>query len=286
MMPPNNIIHSIFFLLLIMIIPISIGSEIIYLNDGQVIKGAIIEEKSDSITVKTRYQTRRVRRNHIKRIMYGDRDMERIYILFNNGDIINGFLVDQDAKQVIYRESKDSAEEKSIPKSIIKQISNKEIIPLFPEIIFRAGLFVPIDSGGSELGSAPLYIVGLGFNLSWIKGLRLITETGFVKSESKSNENGYFQIVPIVISITGSISIPYIDLVPKVGMGIAVVDYDNGDGEKFRGYDLDMTAGVGAVYEITARSVYAGIWFEYKMLAEASTVMNNILLSAGLSYRL
>ena len=55
-------------------------AEMVYLKDGQVISGKIISEDRVWITVKSKYQTVRFKRSEIKRIMYGDRKMEEIYI--------------------------------------------------------------------------------------------------------------------------------------------------------------------------------------------------------------
>ena len=82
-------------------------AEFIYLKDGQVLQGKIIGETQSEITVQTRFQVKKVSRNDITRIMYGERKMEKIFLLMNDGSTQTGFLVDQDAAQVIIRDRED-----------------------------------------------------------------------------------------------------------------------------------------------------------------------------------
>ncbi len=260
-----------------------IYGEIIYLNDGQVLKGTIVKENNKKIILKTKYQTRHVKRNNIKRILYGERDMERIYILYKNGSMTNGFLVDQNSKYIVFREKEDSIVEEKILKSDIKQISREEIIPLHPDISGRINIFYPLNSGGSGLAAAPMYTINIGFNFTRVKNVRIMPEAGYVKSISKANRNRYLQIVPLTIGISYKISLRNAVILPKTGIGIAVVDFRTGEGEEYRGYDLYSTVGAGTFYKLFDGALKLEVWIEYGLITESSALMHNIIAGAGIS---
>ncbi len=100
--------NFLFLFIIVLMVPLRLNSEIVYMKDGQILKGSIIREDRSTLIVKTRFQTRKIYRDHVKRILYGDREMESINILLKSGEILKGYLVDQDAKQVIFREKKDA----------------------------------------------------------------------------------------------------------------------------------------------------------------------------------
>jgi hypothetical protein len=270
------------FILILFVFPVY--GEIIHLKDGQVLKGSIIKENNQIIVVKTRYLTRRIKRANIKRILYGERDAENIYIQKISGKIISGFLVDQDSHFVFFRRTKESPEEIKIPKSDIKQMSRTEIIPINPDITLRAAMFYPLNPGGSDLAVSPMFIVGTGFNFTPIKKVRIVPEIGYVKSESKTNTDQYLKIIPITMNITYNIPVSFFSLIPKAGIGMAVVDFNNGEGELSRGYDLYCNAGAGAVYNLIDNLLTIGLWVEYNMISDGAGNIHNILLSGGFSY--
>ncbi len=174
--------YSPFILTIVLIFPVRLNSEIVYLNDGQILKGSIIKENRSSITLKTRFHTRKIYREHIKRILYGDREMESINILLKDGELLKGYLVDQDANRLIFREKRDTPIERTIPKSDISQLSPEEITLLSPGIYFYIGYFIPLATGKTELTASPLYMIGAGINFPWIKNTRIVMEAGHTKA--------------------------------------------------------------------------------------------------------
>ncbi|HON79747.1 MAG TPA: hypothetical protein PK544_14735 [Spirochaetota bacterium] len=275
--------------LIVMFMAVSLSAEIIYLNDGQVLRGTIIREGKHFITVQTRFQTREVYRKHIKRIMYGERDMEPIYFLMRDGRLINGFLVDQDSRKVVYRKTKDSAEEFTLLKEDISQMSAKEITPLYPDIMLRVGVYAPLNSGGANLGPGVIVMAGYGINFSWIKNSRLLLEAGYAKCDSTSNEGQSMKIMPVMVSGLYSLPFPFTEneklrLVPKAGAGIAVVDFEDGEGSQYRGYDFTATGGAGILYEVKKHVFTAGVWVEYNLLYEKSALLHGLILTGALQY--
>jgi hypothetical protein len=146
-----NTLQRMIALCALMLIPALLNAEFIYLKDGQVIQGAIIAEDAQFYTVKTKYQTRKIARDDVIRIMYGERKMERVYLLLNDGTRDGGYLVDQDAEKIILRDTETSPKERIVLKSKVKQMSSSEIIPLEPSLTFRGGIFLPFNSEGAKL---------------------------------------------------------------------------------------------------------------------------------------
>ncbi len=278
--------------LALLALTVSLPAEIIYMNDGQVIRGTIVSEGTDTITVRTEYQTRTIFRRHVTRIMYGERDMEPIYFLMRDGRLINGFLVDQDSRKVVYRKTKDSPEEFTLLKEDISQMSAKEITPLYPDLTFRGGIYYPVNPGGSKLSPSAIYFGGYGINFTWVKNARLLLEAGYTKCASEASDNLKFQVIPFVLSGLYSLPFPFtgddlgkkLRLVPKAGAGLAVVDFDDGEGSQYRGYDFTALAGAGIVYELSRKTLSAGVWMEYNLIYEKSSMMHGALLSAGLQF--
>ncbi|MCP4134523.1 MAG: hypothetical protein GY754_26350 [bacterium] len=283
---------KLFFVLLIVFSYTCLFAEIIYQKDGQVIKGTIIKENRTHITVKTRYQVRKIRRNRIKRILYGNREMERIHILMKDGSSIRGFLVDQDSVRVYLRKSKESSKEITVLKKDIDRMSSDEIIPFDFAISVRMGLYIPIDSGGSSLSPAPMFIAGFGFNFPWIKRTRILLEGAYVKSDSSVTAGQYIRVIPVTLSGCYEIPFFFLKIVPKVGVGGAYIQFDEGDGavengarDVAEGFGVSFLGGAGLRYDIVKRKFFISAWGEYNLLYDGSTTMSNVIVSGGLSYR-
>ncbi len=266
-----------------LIIPNISSPEIIYLKDGQVLKGAIIHEDKESITLQTKYQARKIYRDHIKRILYGDRAMEKINILLRNGKILRGFLVDQDAEKVIFREKRDSTEEVTLRKVSIKQMSPDEIKLLSPDIFFHLGYYLPVSKGKTELSISPLYTLGSGINFIWINRTRLTLEAGYSRIRGKENKDEYMQNIPVTLNSLYSIPFAHFNLVPKIGMGCVISEFKDSENNRYRSYDLTAGMGAGMEYGLT-KKINIGIWMEYNMIFEKGTVFSGVVVKTGLGF--
>ncbi len=273
-----------FFLLIPVFFALPASGEIVYLKNGKVIKGAIVKEGKTGITVRTDAGNRDVRISEIKRILYGNMDMEQVYILMQDGRIIKGFLVDQDDKKLILRENRNSPDEKTISKSEIRQISRDSIYPVDLELFLKPSLFLPMDSGGAELKPSLLYGFGIGFNSMLAANLRLLVESGYLRAGS-GNTGQYLQVIPVTLSAVYNLKIGKFNFFPKLGAGMGVMEFDTGEGEVLKSNALEGLAGAGITYEIRHR-VRLGVWGEYVVFYDKSDYLQSALFSISCHYML
>jgi hypothetical protein len=273
------------FILVIFFLPIRAIAETIYLKDGQILKGSIVDENSKTIFLKTRYHTRKIYRDHILRIMYGNRDLESVYLHLKDGSLINGFLVDQDSEKIIFRTEKNSPDEKTILKSNIRQISGEEIKLLYPDISFSAGIYYPVNSGGAALSPAPVYFAGSGFNFTPIDNSRILFEIGYTKSRSSENSGRAFQFIPLTVNALYSIQMSSLNIVPRAGVGAAMVSFDDGEGGEYTGYDFTASLGAGIDYIVKRYGIRITIITEYNVILEGTETLGSLILRAGFNYR-
>jgi len=262
----------------------ALSAEIVYTKDGQVIKGNIIKENRWQVYVKTKYRTQVIRRNNIKRILYGDREMEKISIIMQDGSSYSGYLIDQDSKNVYIRLQKDSAKETRISKKDIKQMSSFQLIPFSPDLSARLGLFFPLNSAGADLKMAPAYFLNFGFNLPWLKNLRASIEAGFIHSEGKGIDKPYLRLFPISAVLSYNIPVSVLTLSPRLGGGVSVIEFDDGDGTVSRGADGSVLAGFSLSYELLKRTLSISVSCDYFLLIEGSDYLNTVIPSFAVSY--
>ncbi|PKL18218.1 MAG: hypothetical protein CVV49_07120 [Spirochaetae bacterium HGW-Spirochaetae-5] len=259
-------------------------AEIVYMNDGQIIKGDVLREDDLSITVKTKYQTQNIKKKHIARIMYGDRDLEEVNILKIDGSIIEGYLVDQDNKQVIIRKEKTSKNEIIIKKSDIKQMSSKSIIPLQTGMSFKVGVFNPLSSKGANFQSSLIFLGSIGLNLTFIKNTRIFIEGGFTKLDSDSGVDVYMQVIPITLNLNYNFNISNFYIIPRVGAGLSMIEFNDGLNQPTQGYDFTAIGGVGLEYEIIERTLRFGVFSDFVHLREKNATLNNVMGGVVISY--
>ncbi len=258
-------------------------AEMVYLKDGQVISGKIISEDQLWITVQNKYQTVRFKRSEIKRIMYGDRKMEEVYIELASGDLLKGYMVDQDAVKVFYKSDKN-AQETTILKSTIARMSSQPFVPIDLGLMLRSGVFYPFSSGNSSLGAAPVILSSAGINLP-VKNLRLIVETGYYNSKSTEHDDQYMFFVPVTGNLVYDFSFGNFHLLPKLGAGAAVVKFDDGEGSDASGGTFNFVAGAGCTYQIIKRRLNAGLWLDYNLIADTSAAYHGVMATLSVEYR-
>lgn len=259
-------------------------AEYVYLKDGQVIQGKIIKEDQKEITIETKFQKKTVRRDDILRIMYGERKMEKIYLLMNDGTTRIVYKVDEDATQVIVREQENSSKEISIQKTDIKQMSASEIVPLEPSIFVRSGIFGPVNSKGAKLKPTIGFFAGSDLNFQWIKNVRILAEVGYAKNTS-SHDGLYMQFIPVQISGIYDIAFGKFHMMPRIGFGGTVIDFDDGETEKTRSFAGAALAGNGFIYEAVERHFYIGVWADYWLMRDKSSTLHGYCATLGASYR-
>ncbi|HEY1405293.1 MAG TPA: hypothetical protein VF857_01665 [Spirochaetota bacterium] len=282
----SRLMRAVFVIVLgIALLPGALFAEYVYLKDGQVIQGKIVNEDQREIVVQTKFQKRTIRRDDILRIMYGERKMEKIYLLMNDGTTRIGYKVDEDATQVLIRESENSPKEISISKSDIKQMSGSEIVPLDPSIFVRSGVFVPVNSKGAKLKPALCFFAGSDLNFQWINNLRVFAEAGYAKNTS-SHKGLYMQFIPIQVSAIYDITLSHsFHIMPRLGLGATIIDFDDGEVSKTRSVAGSGVGGVGFVYEVVDRHFYVGLWGDYWLMRDKSSTLHGYAGTLGISYR-
>ncbi len=262
------------------------AAEIIYLNNGTVLKGAIVKEGKTGITLKIDDREREIPHADIKRVMYGNRDMEEIYVLGMDGTITRGFLVDQDENAVILREQPDSPTEQSISRKDIREISHEAMYPVDLEFYFKPSAFVPLDSGGADLGTTGLYAFGIGFNSMIAPNLRCLLETGYLRSTSGSNPGQSLRIVPVTLSFAYSFIKDEYSLVPRLGGGVGIAQFNTGEGDVMKSNLLAANAGCGLVYRPYRQPYSFGLWADYAIYFDGADFFQGAVISISCAYRL
>ena len=259
-------------------------AEYLYLNDGQVVQGKILSEDSESYIVETKYQRRKIKRSDVTRIMYGERKLERIYLLMRDGTKLDGYKVDEDAEKVIIREQENSPSEKTISKKDIKQMSGSEIIPLDPSVIIKCGLFYPIDSRGAKLKPAPAFYVGSGINFQFLKNMRINFEAGYVKNKS-DNDKMYMRFIPMIVKADYNMGNGRLDIMPGIMFGGVILDYYDGETDVEREFAFIVGAGCNIDYEIIERTMFLRVFADYQMIADKKGRLNCLLGGGGVEMR-
>lgn len=261
-------------------------AEIVYLKDGTVLKGVITEEAKKGITLKVGDREQKIAHSDIKRVLYGNREMEEVFILALDGKITRGFMVDQDENAVIVRDRRDSPVERTISKKDIREISRDAIYPVDLEFYIKPAGFLPLDSGGADLGMTGLYTIGMGFNSMLAPNLRFMLEAGFLHSNSASNTGQSLRIIPVTLSLAYSFVMDRFSLVPRLGGGIGIAEFDTGEGDVMKSNLLEATAGLGLVYHLSRRGISVGIWAEYAIFFDGAGYLQGAAIGLSCGYRL
>jgi hypothetical protein len=267
--------------ILLLINPLYLLSEVIYLKDGQILNAEIIKEDTSTITIKTKYQTMVINRDTILRIMYGERQAETIYLLLNDNTLIKGFLVDQDANKVVIRRKKESTKEETFEKKNIKQMSPKEIFLYYPGIPVMAGLLVPLGSGGGNLNPSFYISGGIDIRFPWqfplLERGRLQFEVGISNCTSNENKNLSFFMLPISGSFIYRIPYKYFMILPKFGLGASLISFNDGEGGSDIGVVPLVKIGIGVSREIITKKLFITAFLEYIALIEGAPTLHNII---------
>jgi predicted acetyltransferase len=230
--------------LIFMVLTHTISAEIIYLNDGSILNGAIINENDSSITVETKYQTRTISRSQIKRILYGERELEEIYVLMKNGDRIHGWQIIQDNEKVVYRKTKDDPEEHIIYKKDIRQMGNEEVLVFNPEVAVYGSWFYFFNTGTSQVESAWALRASLFLDIPIVAHSKLCLDSGYGSGTSESNDLS-LTVIPIYLSALYQFDFGAVFAYPKLGAGATVLSFEDKVKDPVQGVVFTSLAGAG-----------------------------------------
>jgi len=281
-------INIILIYLMLFISASALSAEIIRLKDGQVINGTIVSRTEYSLVVKTRYQTKRISVYDLLSIEEEKTELQRLYILKNNKEIISGYLVEQDSLQVQYKLKPDSETTNTISKLDIIKMSSEEIKPVDLSAGLKAGIFYPINTGGANLSPSAIFLVDIGMSSIARRNLRFFVESGYTECENKEESERHMQIIPVLLNaeyrfFTG---LWKLDISPRIGLGIAMTDYNSGENVELSGPVLAAAAGFKIMRPVRSGDLHLGIFADYMMLCDASGLLHSAIGGICIEYRL
>lgn len=100
-------------------------AEFVFKKDGSIIKGSIVKDYPESISVKKDDGViEQVNRNEIMRINYTELYLGKVYARLTSGEVVEGFQVDEDRDNYFFRKEITSPEEFKIPRRKVMFIAH------------------------------------------------------------------------------------------------------------------------------------------------------------------
>jgi len=91
---------------------IDAAAEYVFKKDGAIIKGSILRDDPSFLLIKSdKGAAERVSRNDIMRILYTDLYMGKVYVRLTSGEVVEGYQVDEDRDNYVFRKIITSPEE-------------------------------------------------------------------------------------------------------------------------------------------------------------------------------
>lgn len=108
--------------------PGALFAESVFLKDGSIVEGKIAKETDAEIqiTLKTKEQ-RSLPRRDVLRTVYHDEYRQLRYIHLLNGDVLEGFIVDEDRESYTYRKDLASNKENRVAKTKVDFVSKNRV---------------------------------------------------------------------------------------------------------------------------------------------------------------
>jgi len=108
--------------------PGALFAESVFLKDGSIVEGKIAKETDAEIqiTLKTKEQ-RSLPRRDVLRTVYHDEYRQLRYIHLLNGDVLEGYIVDEDRESYTYRRDLASNKENRVAKSKVDFVSKNRV---------------------------------------------------------------------------------------------------------------------------------------------------------------
>ncbi len=103
-------------------------AESVFLKDGSIVEGKIVKETDAEIEIALAGKERRkLPRKDVLRTVYHDEYKQKRYIYLLNGDIVEGFIVDEDREVYTYRMDIATIKENRVAKTKIDFISKRKL---------------------------------------------------------------------------------------------------------------------------------------------------------------
>ena len=127
MLKQNRFTYLILLILTVFILPASLYSESIFMNDGTIIEGTINKGDDEKIQVANiTGETRELQRKEIIRIIFHNRYKNKKYLTKTDGTNIEGYIVHEDNDNIIIRNVLNSSSEITISRNDIGTISDNK----------------------------------------------------------------------------------------------------------------------------------------------------------------
>jgi len=100
------------------------SAEYVFKTDGSIIKGAIVSDSAAALTVKDAAgAVIRIDRKEILRIIYTDLYMGKVYARLTTGEVVEGYQIDEDRDNYIFRKDINKPDEFPIPRKKVMFIA-------------------------------------------------------------------------------------------------------------------------------------------------------------------
>jgi hypothetical protein len=99
-------------------------AEYIFKKDGAIVKGSIVRDEATTISIKKEDNTiEKISRSEIMRIIYTELFLGKVYIRLTSGEIVEGYIVDENRDEYFVRKDLYKPEEIKLPRKKVMFIS-------------------------------------------------------------------------------------------------------------------------------------------------------------------
>ena len=295
----NLKIFFFYFLIIYSFIVPEVYADMVYLKTGKVLENSkIIEASASKVIIEHEGKEKVYSMDEIIRLRYNQNILESINILLTDETLLNGYLVEQDVENVIFRRDKHSANEEDILKKNIKQMSNKEILLFYPEIMLSAGGLQILNSGGSKLGASFLFLGGYYINPPWFKKIKMGIDLGYGVSKNKEFLEQSFTFIPAFLTFQYLIksegmeklsnSLTFAErfsYAPHIGIGASFIIFKDGEGETLQSLLPSVKAGFTLYFTVLPRLLFLNLSLDYYGIYEKKAQFHGAMTNLSMQYR-
>ncbi|MGV7930220.1 MAG: LA_0442/LA_0875 N-terminal domain-containing protein [Spirochaetota bacterium] len=115
-------------MVLLILYPAALAAESVFLKDGSIIEGRVVRENDREVQLALSTGGRRsIPRGEILRTVYHEEYKQKRFIYLMSGEMIEGFIVDEDRETYTYRRDLASARENRVARSKVDFISKRRL---------------------------------------------------------------------------------------------------------------------------------------------------------------
>jgi len=301
-----------FNIIAIFLLPIyATWGDMLFLKDGTLYESVTIKgASSTSVTVEINKENKVFPQSEVLRLRYVENNIETINILLNNDSLISGYLIDQNSREVVIRRTKNSPAEETYEKKDIKQMSNKSLIIMYPELALSGGILYPVNTGDAHLDIAPMGLLAIQMNPNFLKKFSFAIDAGFAQSGSKNFPRMSLIFAPLLFDVGFKISLnsfksgkksssdnsskkagtveivektesnswikERLSFIPKMGVGGVYLRYDDGEGKILQTIDFALMSGIDIQLEVIKRRLFLKLGTNYILFAEKNTQVHSL----------